>query len=291
MKKGRIAALFVGVLFLIGCEWSGSASDEGWSDSYGDMNFAGTYVTSSSGSDVEEEKDGVVAVSGAYQLIDCESGKKSYTGVLYDGHKQQCSNIVPGTVLILADGERSDDVDTKNGRLVNRSDHPENVQFGSIDYSTGRWIINLEVSPKAGSKITANFSYYSKGGKKEETPKTKSNDTLGVSSVTVNHTGQHIEMVVNAAGKAIFMTGKFTSVNRITANNISTGVGAMYNAQFEVSGDGYSFTGTLEHVATNKRNLQGTIVKKTCVWTVLGQADGVGANSNFVSDDLEHTTN
>lgn len=285
-NKMILAGLSAVALLTVGCEWSGTGSN-GWSDSYSEMNFAGTYRTSfvqtststSTSTTQTDSTSKVEEIDHTVQNRKVATVNASAISGALEGH----SPIREGSVAIQV--KDATWTDNGAGALVCSKSTAYN---GTITYASGAWSIKLPDSTYNKAVVWADYTWI-ESKKTDTTSQTKTDETVtgnfSVTSVTVNHTGQHITMILNGNGHLVTLSGRFTSVNQISQKDIVTGLGATYNAQFEVSGDGYKMTGTLQHVSASQRQLNGTLTKGKAAWDVQGVATGVGSSSSTTFSD------
>lgn len=250
-KFARFSSLLVVAALVAGCEWTSTSSGDSWSDSYNDMNFSGTYRSSST--QTSESGESTVTRSVSNQTV----GRISQTtGSFSCG----VSDIVAGSMTIkVGDVTFSDD---GAGRLVGSDGNSS----GSIAYSSGSGSISMQGgygNAYAGQSIVASYSW--------STTSSNSGSTSGntITAITVSQSGQKLTLRCN---NGYTLSGRFTTVNRI--GTIIEGVSSRYNAQFEVSGSGAKMVGTLHH-NDSSRSLNGTLTDRSGTYDISGTAAGL----------------
>lgn len=245
------------VLFA-GCEWTGSSSDESWSNSYDNMNFSATYrvgTTVSGGGTptptTPSDEYRIISVSenvGSYTF-----GTRAYSGKLHGG-------VVAGSVQITAGGFIY--TDNGSGQLTGNTPAAGN---GSINYGSGAWSFTVNTFsdadfPNTGT-IKAAYAYteaVSGGSDGGVTP----DQGVKIKSITVTQTGQRLRFNLS---NGIVMEGQFGKVNQ---------VGNGYNAQYEVSSKNNKMVGTLDS-SSGTRILDGTWISGRNTYDIHGTGGAV----------------
>ena len=241
-----------------GCEWTSSDESSSWSNSYDNMNFAGTYrigvavSDTTSGTDDEETQTQIVTVEervGTYNPDDY-----AYSGKLHGG-------VVVGSVSISVGNYKYSD----NGSGVLIANIESGGQ-GTINYSSGAWAVTFHdeyVSTGGSGNIVATYSYTLDVSGGSTGTGTDPTAPTAVRSITISQTGQHLTMTMTNGST---FTGRFTSVNEIS--------GGLYNAQFEVSGATGKIVGTLDS-SSGTKVLDGTWTSGKSVYDVHGVGGAV----------------
>ena len=242
-----LSALAVAAL-LAGCEWTSSSGSSSWSSAYDNMNFSGTYRSTSTAASISTVSEGTSETSTKKNTISepktkADAGKKQFSGTF--AHKKSDQTIVPGTVNVTI-GEK--------GFTDNGSGGFTGDGLASGSYDQNGWTITLKTPLSLEGTISVSYDV-----SWEETTsvagETTSTTTTSVTSITVSQSGQNLTIRFN---NGIQMGGKFTAVNQ-TASAESTGYDT-YNAQFEVSsGKESKFVGTLNYdTVTGYRMIDGS---------------------------------
>ena len=238
-----------------GCEWTSSDESSSWSNSYDNMNFAGTYrigvavSDTTSGTDDEETQTQIVTVEervGTYTTT-----KLAYSGKLHGGVVVDSVSITAGGHIYSDDGA---------GVLAGNTPLAGN---GTIDYSSGAWAITMVGVPANNGNIVATYSYTLDVSGGSTGTGTDPTAPTAVRSITISQTGQHLTMTMTNGST---FTGRFTSVNEIS--------GGLYNAQFEVSGATGKIVGTLDS-SSGTKVLDGTWTSGKSVYDVHGVGGAV----------------
>lgn len=231
-----LTACFVAVWLLVGstgCDWDWNSSDDGWSDSYSWVNFAGTY-----------RGNGTYLVSSYSVTAATTTTTDASTGTWQDGPWTVAAlntvfsgvltyKPVAGSVTIVAYNASTSAGagtlrDNGSGGLTgsyNKNDYglATYTASGTIDYSNGRWTVTLSLAGGFARAVNVYASY---------TYSTSSGSNTGGSTGTSAASGKSIySFVVSQAGQKVYLTdnngkvyvGKFGTVSFTSANlNTST---------------------------------------------------------------------
>ena len=245
------------VLFA-GCEWTGSSSDESWSNSYDNMNFSATYrvgTTVSGGGTTTPTtpSDEYRTISVSENVGSYTFGTRAYSGKLHGG-------VVAGSVQITAGGFIY--TDNGSGQLTGNTPAAGN---GSINYGSGAWSFTVNTFSGADfsntGTIKAAYAYteaVSGGSDGGVTP----DQGVKIKSITVTQTGQRLRFNLS---NGIVMEGQFGKVNQ---------VGNGYNAQYEVSSKNNKMVGTLDS-SSGTRILDGTWISGRNTYDIHGTGGAV----------------
>ena len=246
------------VLFA-GCEWTGSGSDESWSNSYDDMNFSATYrvgTTVSGGGTptptTPADEFRTISVSenvGSYTF-----GTRAYSGKLHGG-------VVAGSVQITAGGYIY--ADNGSGQLTGNTPAAGN---GSINYGSGAWSFTVNTFSGAdfasSGTIKAAYAYTEAVSGGSDGGGVPTDQGVKIKSITVTQTGQRLRFNLS---NGLVMEGQFGKVNK---------VGNGYNAQYEVSSKNNKMVGTLDSTS-GTRILDGTWISGKNTYDIHGTGGAV----------------
>lgn len=217
-----------------GCEWTASDENSSWSGSYDNLNFAATYRTGVAISATGAVAPTTTTSEPQVQIV----SKTANLGVAGDsgGAGKLEGELVAGSVSfeIVNFAKYSDD---GQGHLI--GDTPL-AGSGTIAYDSGAWAITTIGKP-TGKQIVARYSYnvFTPGSTDTTTPDgVDPRAPSQVKSITVLQTGQNLTFRMS---NGYVFTGKFTSVNEI-----QSGYGATYNAQFQVMGVNGKIVGSFD---------------------------------------------
>jgi hypothetical protein len=182
----------------VGCEWTGTSSEESWNDAYSWVNFSGTYhlynvVAATPGSDptesVSETEIEVVNENQGSTI----SAKNAYSGALRN------TPVKAGSVTITIDGLPF--VDNGSEVLVG-------ANGGTIKYGTGAWTANTGTDPDPGRVIRASYTYVRSGT--VVNPGTPGTPGSTISTFTVNQQGNLLTFTDN---NGTVFSGRITGAN------------------------------------------------------------------------------
>ena len=151
LMTGALAAL---IGLTVGCEWTGTSSDESWNDAYSWVNFSGTYrlyvVNVSADDEDGSEKAGTLTKINVVNENHgtTVNGKQNYSGTLRE------TPIVANSVTI------------QIGEVVFRDDGAEKLvgaNGGTIEYGTGAWSARTQEDTGPGLPIRASYTYERSG--------------------------------------------------------------------------------------------------------------------------------
>ena len=221
---GAMAAL---IGLTVGCEWTGTSSEESWNDAYSWVNFSGTYrlydlVEATPGTDPTEsttttEIDVINENQGS--TID---GVDSYSGALHN------TPVVAGSVTITINGVPF--VDNGTEVLVG-------ANGGTIKYGTGAWTAKTVGSPDPNRDIRASYTYVKSGT--VVVPGNPGTTGSTITQFTVNQQGNLLTFTDN---NGVVYNGRVTGAN-VPSESRSAG---NVRLNFEVTaGNGARIIGTL----------------------------------------------
>lgn len=262
MKKSLLSFACAAAL-LAGCEWSSSGHEDSWSDSYNNMNFAGTYRTAATATSAETGGSAETPVNNEYQGTVSSSDGRSCAGSL----KLSPVLLERGVTITLDLGSEGVYVMSGAGSAGAVAELKGSKITGTATESGG-WSAALSSAIAGGfkAKVYASYSYAGSSG--------GSTAAEAPTAITVAQSGQNLTMRMN---NGVVLAGKFTHVHALQSAD-SNGLGGMYNAQFEVSGGGYRFVGTLSHVTPSQRQINGTLTHGNAAWDVGGTSGGASSN-------------
>lgn len=155
MKKILMAGL-VGLTgaILVGCDWTGVGDGETYSDRFNWVSFSGVYRAASGGILISDYSVTAAATSGLTNRV---VNEVIYTvsnpaQTIFSGGFDY-GQVIPSTVQITAGGFVF--TDNGSGALAGTGG-----RTGTIGYDSGAWSIDTFGGLAAGTKITAEYSYY-----------------------------------------------------------------------------------------------------------------------------------
>lgn len=219
---GALAAL---IGLTVGCEWTGTSSEESWNDAYSWANFSGTYRLYNTDTGTEgtegttETVDEEVQVTGENQGVTVASD--SYSGVLAR------KPVVAGSLTLTIAGVPF--VDNGSEVLVGG-------QRGTIKYGTGAWTARTDGDTDANKPISATYRYMVQGT--IVTPGTPGTPGSAISTFTVNQQGNLLTFTDN---NGMVYSGRVTGANVPSDSRVSANV----RLTFEVASSSAKIVGTL----------------------------------------------
>jgi hypothetical protein len=227
LLTGAVAAV---ICLSVGCEWTGTSSEESWNDAYSWVNFSGTYrlydiVVATPGTDPTETTTTTeINVENENQGSTGNTPGDTFGGVLNN------TPIVAGSVRITIAGEPLID----NGAEVLTGG---NGNGGTIKYGTGAWTAQLAGSPGANQSIRATYTYVRSGTVINPGKPGSSGATL--TQITINQQGNLLTFTDN---NGVVYSGRVTGANVPSDSRTAGNV----RLNFEVSaGNGAKIIGTL----------------------------------------------
>lgn len=229
----HLTACFVAIWLIMGstgCDWDWNSSDDGWSDSYSWVNFAGTYrgngtylvstystTTTSTDTATGTWQDGPVTVA---------SGVTVFSGVLtYKPVSGSVTLVAYSTATGAAAGSLRDNGSGGLTGSFNQDDvqNPQYTATGTIDYTNGRWTVYLGRSGGFNRTVGVYASYTYNIGSGSNTGGGSTDSGSAASGKSI------YSFVVSQAGQKVYLTdnngkvyaGKFGTVS-FTADNLNT---------------------------------------------------------------------
>ncbi len=226
LLTGAVAAV---ICLSVGCEWTGTSSEESWNDAYSWVNFSGTYrlydmAVATPGTDpTETTNDTEINVENENQgSTGYDHKKDTFGGVLNN------TPIVAGSVKITIDGEPF--IDNGSEVLTGRNG-------GTIKYGTGAWTVQTSADPALNQPIRASYTYLKSGTVINPGKPGSSGATL--TQITINQQGNLLTFTDN---NGVVYNGRVTGANVPSDSRTSGNV----RLNFEVTaGNGAKIIGTL----------------------------------------------
>lgn len=211
LLTGAVAAV---MSLTVGCEWTGTSSEESWNDAYSWANFSGTYHLYNTVDPTEESTESEVLVSS--EGVGSTSDTDSYGGTL--GRRP----VVAGSLVIQISGTTF--TDQGDGTLAGG-------QSGTINYATGAWSARtLGTPPVEGQPIIASYRYLLAG--------TVTSPGSALTTLTVNQKGNLLTFTDN---NGMVYSGRVTGANVPSDSRVSANV----RINFEVASSSARIIGTL----------------------------------------------
>ena len=211
----------------VGCEWTGTSSEESWNDAYAWVNFSGTYrlynaVAATPGTPgTPSETETEVPVSNESQ------GLTTVGGTGYNGQVAK-RPVVAGSLTLNVGGYVFND--DGSGTLTGGAS-------GTINYGTGAWSADTGSGTGGGLPIRATYSYLQAGT--IITPGTPGTPGSAITSLTVHQQGNLLTFTDN---NGVVYSGRVTGANVPSDSRTAGNV----RLNFEVSaGNGAKIIGTL----------------------------------------------
>jgi hypothetical protein len=238
VKRLLSAAVVVVMLgALSGCEWDTSDSGQYWNDSFNWANFTGLYKSPSGGILVRSFTTNPGTTESQQSVVNellanGVAGATQYAGVLANG------SVVPGSVTITAGGFVF--VDNGDGTLTGID-----FDFGTIEYATGAWSINLMGDEIPGDQVRASYVYTVGGSDATVEP---GNSGTPIYSLNVLQEGNLLQMT---ASDGTLFTGSMGNVRSTVGDLQELPAGAeeeigVIVASFEVNAPNVRIVGTLQ---------------------------------------------
>ena len=265
LLTGALAAL---IGLTVGCEWTGTSSEESWNDAYSWVNFSGTYrlyvvkVPAEAGTptkiNVVNEHHGTTV-----------DGTQNYSGTLRE------TPIVAKSVTI------------QIGEVVFRDDGAEKLvgaNGGTIEYGTGAWSARTQEATGPGLPIRASYTYVRSGSVIKPSQPGKTGATL--TQIIVNQQGNLLTFTDN---NAVVYNGRITGANVPSDNRTAGNV----RLNFEVTAaNGAKIIGTLsgdwsggENGRLANRLLRGTYIRGGTRVEVQGVSGSVAITPHPIISD------
>ncbi len=247
LLTGALAAL---IGLTVGCEWTGTSSEEAWNDAYSWVNFSGTYRLynlPTAGEDDDEGGTPDTEVNKTQGLGNVVKGKKAYPFTL------SSKPIKAGSLTIqLGDYTAQDQ---GNETLTGAG-----IASGTINYATGGGSVTLTDTPgdiDNGKKISAEYVFIVEG-----TPPDPKKPGTALTQITINQQGNLLTFVDN---NGVVYNGRTTGAN-VPSDSRSAG---NVRLNFEVTAaNGAKIIGTLsgdwsggEYGTLANRLLRGTYMR------------------------------
>ena len=316
----HLSVFFVAVWLLAGvtgCDWEWNDSDDGWSDSYSWVNFAGTYrgnnsylvsdysltastTTTDTSANTSTFQDGPWAVAALNTVFSGVLTYKPVSGSVTIIAYSAATSAAAGTLRDNGSGGLTGSYNKDDSGLATYT------ASGTIDYTNGRWTVTLS---QAGGfaravNVYASYTYSTSSG----------TNTGGTSTSTSAASGKSIySFVVSQDGQKIYITdnngavysGKFGTVS-FTADQLDTGTSTSGTsgstttttageviASFTATGTsaaGYAvtITGTFQGYYTSAARMINRIVTGT--WVVTNGKTGNGSGKADASASTVTTT-
>ena len=224
LLTGAVAAV---ICLSVGCEWTGTSSEESWNDAYSWVNFSGTYrlyntVPATPGTPgTPSETETEVPVSNESQ------GLTTVGGTGYNGQVAK-RPVVAGSLTLNVGGYVFND--DGSGTLTGGAS-------GTINYGTGAWSADTGSGTGGGLPIRATYSYLQAGT--IITPGTPGTPGSAITSLTVHQQGNLLTFTDN---NGVVYSGRVTGANVPSDSRTAGNV----RLNFEVSaGNGAKIIGTL----------------------------------------------
>jgi len=184
----------------VGCEWTGTSSEESWNDAYAWVNFSGTYrlynaVAATPGTPFtpsETETETEVPVSNESQ------GLTTVGGTGYNGQVAK-RPVVAGSLTLNVGGYVFND--DGSGTLTGGAS-------GTINYGTGAWSADTGSGTDGGLPIRATYSYLQTGT--IINPGTPGTPGSAITTFTVNQQGNLLTFTDN---NGTVFSGRVTGAN------------------------------------------------------------------------------
>ena len=220
----------------VGCEWTGTSSEESWNDAYSWANFSGTYrlyniISADPGT---SGTAGTTTETTKWETARVKDENQGTTAAT-DTHSGTLENVpvVESSVSITVSG--STFVDQGGGVLSGGNG-------GTISYETGHWTAKTIGPAPAGSPIRATYSYRYKVVGTDVTPGTPGTPPRAGSELiyfTINQKGNLLTFTDN---QGTVYSGRITGANVPQDSRTSANV----RLNFEVTaGNGAKIVGTL----------------------------------------------
>ena len=256
----------------VGCEWTGTSSDEAWNDAYSWVNFSGSYRLYNAISPTDDSTDTTEQVQYAVkkpQTVESNGGA-NYSGTLAN------RPVVEGSVtLYIGPATLTDQGDGTLAGINN------NKISGSINYITGAWSANTSSEVVDGSTFRATYAYKVTG-----TVTVPGQAGSAITTVNVNQKGNLLTMTDN---QGVVYEGRVTGAS-VPSDTLQAG---NIRLNFEVkAGNGAKIIGTLsgdwtggEYGTLSNRSLLGTY------WKNKNSVDLQGASGSISITPLPLTSN
>ncbi|MDD2237312.1 MAG: hypothetical protein PHG65_08930 [Kiritimatiellae bacterium] len=296
IKKWMGVAVMAGAIAVLesGCEWSSGGGAGSWSDSYNWVNFSGTYRGIGGGVLVTDYTTTPGTPGTTNKVTGLSAGTTVKDKVTYGGNVD--GNLVPGTIQLTVGGYVYTDP-SGNGVLscpVGGS--------GAVDYSAGRWDVNLAGLPvEAGKAITISYSYAIQGSS-GSTGAGSGTTGAKIYSFVVWQNGQELQITDNNgrtySGTMGSVSGTLTSTNQtaivgdsIVAQFSAEGISAA-NYRVTIAGNLQGVVGGAAGVTyLNNRKMFGTWIEDGGrTGDVNGEASPIAVTASETSTDTTTTT-
>lgn len=276
LLTGAMAAL---IGLTIGCEWTGTDSEEAWNDAYSWVNFSGTYRlyvvnVPEDGDTSPDEPDPVTEIN----VVDENQGttgsdpKDTFTGTLRN------RPIVAGSVTITIAGASYSD--NASGGLTGGADGTD----GTIVYGTGAWMVRTLGHPELNQPIRASYTYLRSGTVINPSQPGSAGSTL--TQITINQQGNLLTFTDN---NGVVYNGRTTGANVPSDSRTAGNV----RLNFEVSAaNGAKIIGTLSgdwsggaNGTLSNRLLRGTYIRGGTRVEVQGTSGSVAITPMPITSD------
>lgn len=256
----------------VGCEWTGTSSDEAWNDAYSWVNFSGSYRLYNAISPTDDSTDTTEQV----QYVVKESQTVESNGANYSGTLANRPVVEGSVTLYIGAATLTDQGDgTLAGKINN------NTISGSINYITGAWSANTYSAVANGSTFRATYAYKVTG-----TVTVPGQAGSAITTVNVNQKGNLLTMTDN---QGVVYEGRVTGAS-VPSDTLQAG---NIRLNFEVkAGNGAKIIGTLsgdwtggEYGTLSNRSLLGTY------WKNKNSVDLQGASGSISITPLPLTSN
>ena len=220
---GAVAAI---VGLTVGCEWTGTSSEESWNDAYSWVNFSGTYRLYNT-VDATPGSSGTTSTSTKTAEVSNENHGNTTATDTYSGTLRRLP-VVEGSVSLNIGGTVFTD---QGGGVLSGG------QGGTVNYVTGYWSARLAGLPLVGLAIRASYSYSYEGT--DTTPGTPATPGSTITYFTINQQGNLLTFTDN---QGVVYSGRVTGANVPSESRTAGNV----RLNFEVTAaNGAKIVGTL----------------------------------------------
>ncbi len=261
---GALAAL---IGLTVGCEWTGTSSEESWNDAYSWANFSGTYhlyntIDETAGTDgTATETETEVSVLNESQGM-TTAGQTAYSGSV--AHRP----VVAGSFTLNVGGYVFND----NGDAVLTG-----AGGGTINYGTGAWTADTGSGTAGGLPVHASYTYLQAGT--IVTPGTPGTPGSTITAFTVNQQGNLLTFTDN---NGMVYSGRVTGANVPSDSRVSANV----RLTFEVASSSARIVGTLSGDWSGGET--GTLANRSMLGTYSAQG-GVDVDIQAASGSIAIT--
>lgn len=261
-----IAALLA---LTIGCEWTGTSSDEAWNDAYAWVNFSGTYRLYNT---VSAEPDEEIPTEETIVVPTTTVGSTTYGETKYTGKLPHAP--IAGTLVLKIDDYLL--TDTGAGTLTGMGG-----AVGTIVYGTGAWTADTGSGTGANKPITVSYAY-----KKAGTQIVPGSDGSSILTLIVSQKGNLLTFTDNLG---TVYSGRVTQAN-VPAESQQAG---NIRLNFEVTADNKAkIVGTLSGDWSG--GTAGTLANRSLLgtyWRGKNSVDLQGASGSISITPLPLTSN